>query len=278
MEKQIGIRYSAGTLKNYRTLIKHITKFLEQEFSVNFPLIRVDTPFVYRFEAYLLEETKCNNNGALKVLQRLQKVTTMARQRGHIDENPFRDYKFKFEKTEREYLSIAELKRLKELKINDSTLHWIRKMFMFSCFTGLSYSDVIRLKPQDIVTEDNGTIWVKTFRMKTGSRSNIPLLESALQYIDAPFSDELLFRPLALQTANKGLKQLTIKAEINKKISTHSARHTFATTITLSNDVPLETVSKMLGHSRVRTTQIYARVLDKKVENDMSKLSGKFNF
>jgi integrase len=149
---------------------------------------------------------------------------------------------------------------------------------MFSCFTGLSYSDVIRLKPQDIVTEDNGTIWVKTFRMKTGSRSNIPLLESALQYIDAPFSDELLFRPLALQTANKGLKKLTIKAEINKKISTHSARHTFATTITLSNDVPLETVSKMLGHSRVRTTQIYARVLDKKVENDMSKLSGKFNF
>ena len=278
MEKQIGIRYSAGTLKNYRTLIKHITKFLEQEFSINFPLIRVDSPFVYRFEAYLLEQTKCNNNGALKVLQRLQKVTTMARQRGHIDENPFRDYKFRFEKTEREFLSITELKRLKELQINDSTLHWIRKMFMFSCFTGLSYSDVIRLQPQDIVTEDNGTIWVKTFRMKTGSRSNIPLLEPALQYIDVPFSEELLFRPLALQTANKGLKQLTIKAKINKKISTHSARHTFATTITLSNDVPLETVSKMLGHSRVRTTQIYARVLDKKVENDMSKLSGKFNF
>ena len=149
---------------------------------------------------------------------------------------------------------------------------------MFSCFTGLSYSDVIRLKPQDIVTEENGTIWVKTFRMKTGSRSNIPLLEPALQYFETPFFFFLLFRPLTLQAANRGLKQLAIKAEINKKISTHIARHTFATTITLSNDVPLETISKMLGHSRVRTTQIYARVLDKKVENDMSKLFGKFNF
>lgn len=107
MEKQIGVRYIAWTLKNYRTLIKHVTKFLEQEFHLNYPLIRVDSPFVYRFEAYMLEETKCNNNGALKVLQRLQKVTSMARQRGYIDENPFRDYKFRFEKTQREFLSIA---------------------------------------------------------------------------------------------------------------------------------------------------------------------------
>jgi len=278
MERQIGVRYSSGTLKNYKTLIKHVTNFLKKEYHLEFPLIRIDSAFVYRFEAYMLEETRCNNNGALKVLQRLQKVTTMAKQRGYIDANPFSDYRFKFEKTNRDYLTMAELKRLSDLKLNDNTLIWIRKMFFFSCFTGLSYSDVTTLKPNAIIEEDNGTVWVKTYRTKTGGRSNIPLLETAHKYIEDPYNEEYLFRPLSLQAANRGLKKLAVMAEINKKLSTHIARHTFATTITLCNDVPLETVSKMLGHSRVRTTQIYAKVIDKKVENDMSKLNIKLNF
>jgi len=278
MKKQIGVKYSKGTLKNYKTLLGHVKRFLAKEYNSDLALNGVEPSFVYRFESYLLEKTNCQQNGAMKVLQNLKKIITRSLQKGYIDDHPFKEYKFQFKKTQREFLTIAELKRFSEISLEDKTLCWIRKMFLFSCFTGLSYSDVVSLHQKDIVKEDNGTIWIKTYREKTGGRSNIPLLPPALKCIEKPFSKALLFRPLTLQAVNRGLKQIAKKAEINKKLSTHIARHTFATTITLSNDVPIETISKMLGHSRIQTTQIYARVLDKKVEHDMSKLNAKFNF
>jgi len=275
MEKQIGVKYSKGTLKNYKTLIKHIKNFIKGNYTIDMPLVKVDKAFVYRFEAYLLENTKCHQNGAMKVLQRLKKITTIAKQREYIEKDPFEGYRFKFTKTQRTFLTLNELKSMSELKLKDDTLRWIQKMFMFSSYTGLSYIDSYNLHPSQIVQELNDIIWVKTSRQKTDNRSNVPLLEPALVYITEPYSEERIFKPLTNQCVNRGLKTIAALAGINKKITFHIARHTFATTITLNNNVPIETVSKMLGHSKIQTTQIYAKVLDKKVENDMQKLNKK---
>ena len=274
MQRQIGIRYSKGTLKNYKTLINHVRAFLIKEYHLDIALKSVDTPFIYRFEAYLLEETMCHQNGAMKVLQRLQKVLNMGLQRGYIEKSPFSIYKFKFQKIQRGYLSATELKRIMDIKLDNKTLQCVQNMFVFSCFTGLCYIDTHLLKPEQIV-EENGTLWVKTNREKTGNISNIPILQPAKKYIKKMYSKERVFRPICNQTVNTGLKKIAKKTSINKHITFHMARHTFGTTITLSNDVPIESVSKMMGHSKIITTQIYARVLDKKVELDMEKLSKK---
>ena len=275
MQRQIGICYSKGTLKNYKTLINHIRAFLIKEYHLDIALKSVDTPFIYRFEAYLLEETMCHQNGAMKVLQRLQKVLNMGLQRGYIEKSPFSIYKFKFQKIQRGYLSTMELKRIMDIKLDNKTLQCVQNMFVFSCFTGLCYIDIHLLKPEQIVEEENGILWVKTNREKTGNISNIPILEPAKKYIKTMYSKERVFRPICNQTVNTGLKKIAKKVAINKPITFHMARHTFGTTITLSNDVPIESVSKMMGHSKIITTQIYARVLDKKVELDMEKLSKK---
>ena len=137
------------------------------------------------------------------------------------------------------------------------------------------FIDTHLLKPEQIVEEENGILWIKTNREKTGNISNIPILEPAKKYIKTMYSKERVFRPICNQTVNTGLKKIAKKVAINKPITFHMARHTFGTTITLSNDVPIESVSKMMGHSKIITTQIYARVLDKKVELDMEKLSKK---
>ena len=217
----------------------------------------------------------CHQNGAMKVLQRLQKVLNMGLQRGYIEKSPFSIYKFKFQKIQREYLSATELKRIMDIKLDNKTLQCIQNMFVFSCFTGLCYIDIHLLKPEQIVEEENGILWVKTNREKTGNISNIPILEPAKKYIKTMYSKERVFRPICNQTVNTGLKKIAKKTAIDKPITFHIARHTFGTTITLSNDVPIESVSKMMGHSKIITTQIYARVLDKKVELDMEKLSKK---
>jgi len=274
MQRQIGITFSKGTLKNYKTLFKHLSRFLTKQYNKHLSLKSVDSAFIYRFKDYLLEETKCHQNGAMKVLQNLQKIFNMGIQRGYIEKSPFDRFKFRFQKTYRGHLTDTELNRFAELRLENSTLKCIQSMFLFSCYTGLSYIDSYNLHPKQIL-EENGTLWVKTNREKTGNISNIPILQAAKKYILTNYNEDRVFKPLTNQCVNKGLKEIATRADIEKHITFHLARHTFGTTITLSNDVPIESVSKMMGHSKIRTTQIYAKVLDKKVESDMDKLNKK---
>ncbi|MGB0182888.1 MAG: site-specific integrase [Schleiferiaceae bacterium] len=179
----------------------------------------------------------------------------------------------------RPYLNEEELNRLIGLELHFDRLERVRDMFLFSCFTGLSYADVKKLKREEIECTSEGN-WIKTRRRKTGQRAHIPLLSIAWSVIEKynPFFEELLATDrilpiLSNQKMNAYLKELATLAQIDKQLSFHIARHTFATTVTMLNGVPIESVSKMLGHKSIRSTQLYARIVDQKVGEDMRTLA-----
>jgi len=278
MENQIPDSYSAGTLKNYRTLKKHLTRFIDKEYKrVDLELKRVDRNFIYSFERYLLFNTLCNQNGAMKVLQRFKKITTLSKRKGLIDHDPFEGYRFVFKRKEIEFLTGDEIDRFATLELKIPSEIKTQELFVFALYTGLAYSDMISLKWHQIHSDKGGSQFILNKRKKTGETFIVPLLKPALDILGGKTKKEdgLVFDSISNAYVNRKLKILSQKAKIFKNITFHIARHSFATTITLNNDVPLITVSKMLGHSNTRTTQIYAKVLQKKVSLDMEKLNKK---
>jgi integrase len=200
---------------------------------------------------------------------------------GWISSSPFVNYKGKMKEVERAYLSQVELEAIIEKDFNNARLNLVKDIFVFSCYTGLAYIDVQKLTPSHIVIGIDGEKWIYTHRQKTDTRSNIPLLPVPLQIIekyrehDNCINRNCLLPILSNQKMNAYLKEIADVCNINKELTFHIARHTFATTVTLSNGVPIESVSKMLGHSSIKQTQHYAKVLDKKVSNDMLMLRSK---
>ena len=181
-----------------------------------------------------------------------------------------------------EFLSKEEIQKLVEKELTIKRLDQVKDIFIFSCFTGLAYADVKKLSKNDIVIGIDGDRWIKTKRTKTNTRSNIPLLTTAEaileKYSEHPdvVQSQLLLPVLSNQKMNAYLKEMADVCGINKNLTFHLARHTFATTVTLTNGVPIESVSKMLGHKSLKTTQHYAKILDRKVSEDMQALKNKF--
>lgn len=277
MKNQIPESYSEGTLKNYRTLKKHLSHFIKKSFKQDdIDIQKVDNPFIYKLERHLLFNTLCNQNGAMKVLQRFKKITTLSKRKGLIDDDPFEGYVFSFKRKEIEFLSQDEIDRFSALKLSIPSEIKTQELFVFAIYTGLSYADIISLRWHQIHS-DQGSKYIFNKRKKTGETFIVPLLKPALEILESKIEKKegLVFSSLSNTCVNRKLKKLTKKAMIFKNITFHIARHSFATTITLNNDVPLITVSKMLGHSNVKTTQIYAKVLQKKVSLDMEILNKK---
>lgn len=217
----------------------------------------------------------------MKHLERLMKMVNLAVRLEWLAKDPFRNYKLNFHKTERSYLSERELRLIEETTFRGAGYEKVKDIFLFSCYTGLSYIDVKELKPQQLVLGIDGNLWIHTKREKTNEMVKIPLLPKAKEIIEKYGKDA---RPYVLgkllpvysnQKTNSYLKVIAKACGIHKHITFHTARHTFATTVTLSNGVPIETVSKMLGHTKLTTTQIYARVLERKVGEDMKNLIAK---
>ena len=278
MESQIPDRFSAGTLKNYRTLKKHLKSFISKEYKTeNLELKKIDRHFIYSFERYLLFYTLCNQNGAMKVLQRFKKITTLTKRKGLIDHDPFEGYRFVFKRKEIEFLTSDEIDRLSDLELKIPSEIKTQELFVFALYTGLSFSDIISLRWHQIHKDKEGSQFILNKRKKTGETFIVPLLKPALEILHSKKEKEdgLIFSSITNACVNRKLKILAKKAKIFKNLTFHTARHSFATTITLNNDVPLITVSKMLGHSNTHTTQIYAKVLQKKVSLDMEKLNKK---
>jgi len=278
MQSQIPDNYSAGTLKNYRTLKKHLTHYIYKEYKIeDIELKKVDRHFIYSFESYLLSSPLCNQNGAMKVLQRFKKITTLTKRKGLIDHDPFEGYRFVFKRKEIAFLTGDEIDRFTNLDLKIPSEIKTQELFVFALYTGLAYSDIISLKWHQIHSDKNGSQFILNKRKKTGETFIVPLLKPALEILDSKtkIEDGFVFESITNACVNRKLKILAQKAKIFKNITFHIARHSFATTITLNNDVPLITVSKMLGHSNTRTTQIYAKVLQKKVSLDMEKLNKK---
>jgi site-specific recombinase XerD len=282
--QRIGTDYSIGTFKHYKVTLGKVKAFLQYQYKKSdYLLDDLKFQFITSFELYLKTQDHISHNSAIKHIIRLKKIINMAIANEWLQRNPFSNFKCTYKETNRGYLTQEELDKLEEKIFPVKRLELIRDIFVFQCYTGLAYSDVEKLTPDDINTGIDGEKWIIIYRKKTGERSPIPLLPKALQiiekYKDYPVNKSTgkLLPVKSNQRMNAYLKEIADLCGITKNFSTHLARHTFATTVTLANSVPIETVSKMLGHSSIRTTQIYSKVVDTKVSIDMQKLKTKLS-
>jgi len=275
-----------GTLKNYGATERYLLGYLSTEHKkTDIYLKNISYQFVTGFDKFLRRKKdkkgkkQLSNNGIMKHLERFKKLTNLAIKFEWMDKDPFRDYKMKFEKFDRAYLSQRELNYIEETRFSRVTLETTKNIFLFACYTGMSYIDVKNLTKDNLIKGVNGKDWIYSRREKSQEPIKVPLLEKArsiLYMYENPIS-EFLLPVYTNQKTNSYLKEIAAQCKIPKRLSFHVARHTFATTVTLSNGVPIETVSKLLGHSKLSTTQIYARVLDQKIGNDMDLLQDKLS-
>ena len=284
MEKLIGKDFALGTWKRYNTTKKHVQEYVKSEYRrSDIPVRDVNLKFIKGFEYFLKVTKNCNHNSALKYINNFKKIIRLAVAHEWISKDPFYNYKVQFKTVEREYLTKQELESIVNLEIRMPRLDIVRDMFVFCCFTGLAYIDVKKLTPNNIVPHIDGSQWIQSARQKTRSKLGIPLLPSAMEilekYEDHPKvqNGECVIPVLSNQKSNAYLKEIADRCNIKKNLTTHLARHTFATTVTLSNGMPIETVGKLLGHKNLRTTQHYAKIVNKKVSEDMAILKEKLS-
>ena len=284
LKKLIGKENSYATYQKYNTAKNHFQSFLQKKYQLNDVSIKaVDYQMIQQYSIYLKTEKGCSFNTATKFLQNLKTITSISIRSGWLVKDPFNGISLTLKEVDRPYLTFEELERLIEFNSVFDRLNRVRDFFVFSCYTGLAYIDVKKLKRAEIEGNDEMGFWIRTRRQKTGVRANIPLLEipmsiirnyCQLELLDA---EEPILPILSNQKMNAYLKELADLCNIQKQLSYHVARHTFATTVTMMNGVPIETVSKMLGHKNIHTTQHYARIVDKKVGDDMKLLAAKLN-
>lgn len=275
MEKLVGKDYSFRTLQRYKTTQKHLKSFIADSFKSNdFPVSNLDTKFINSFIYYLKTVVNLSHNSSLKYLAYLKKIVRVAYANGWIDKDPFYNFKLKLQKIDREFLNKEEIIKIMEKEFLIPRMEHVRDVFLFSCYTGLAFSDVQKLTENDIVKGIDGNLWIKTKRTKTKVLSSIPLLPVAEKIIQKyqgnEYPQKKLLPVYSNQKMNSYLKEIADGCGIKKNLTFHMARHTFATTVTLSNGVPIESVSKMLGHSSLKTTQHYAKILDEKLSEDMN--------
>jgi site-specific recombinase XerD len=283
VEALIGKEYAKGTLCRYQTSLKHTIDFLKWKYNLtDIDIKKVDHAFLMEYEFYLRSERKCANNSAVKYIKNFGKIIRICIANRWLIYDPFLNYKNKIKTVDRVYLTTGELQEMTNKDMVTDRLTQVRDIFLFCCFTGLAYADVKKLRRWDLVTGIDGEQWISIKRQKTDTPSRIPLLPSAStlmqRYANHPNCENSgrVLPVLSNQKMNAYLKEIADVCGINKPITFHIARHTFATTVTLLNGVPIESVSKMLGHTNIKTTQHYAKILDIKVGADMAMLKQKY--
>ena len=283
IKELVGKEYASGTLERYKTSLSHTKEFLQWKYNVSdIEINKIDHAFITDYEFWLRSVRNCANNTAVKYIKNFNKIIKLCLANDWLDKNPFANYKSKVKEVERVYLSEEEIQSIIEKDFKTERLSLVRDIFLFSCFTGLAYIDVKNLTKSHISIGIDGEKWIFTHRQKTETASKIPILPLTQMIIDKyaehPQSNnqDKLLPILTNQKMNAYLKEIAGVCEIEKELTFHIARHTFATTVTLTNGVPIESVSKMLGHKNLKTTQHYAKVLDRKVSEDMNILKEKF--
>ena len=277
-----------NTMGQYKTSQRYMMEYILKEYKLtDIPLFNLEYGFIVGFEDFLRSyvpksgQSKIGNNTAMKHIKRLRRMVTLAYRMKWIERDPFVNFKMKIEKKERGFLTDFELLSIEDLSSSIERLMVVKDLFVFSCYTGISYVDIVQLNEDNIVMGIDGSPWIMAERVKTGAPFKIPLLPKAAILIDK-YKDHYrtndtsnLLPKLSNQKLNSYLKEIADLCGIKKNLTFHMARHTFATTVTLSNGVPIETVSKLLGHTKLSTTQIYARVVERKVSDDMALLKSK---
>ena len=283
-------KVTKDTLNHYVTTQNYILEYIESRYKTTDVFLKeLDYKFISGFELFLRNyiskgnNKPIGNNTIVKHMQRINKMINIAINLDWLHKNPFVNYKLSLEKTNREFLTEQELNIINKYQPKIERLRLVKDLFLFSCYTGLSYIDIRNLSPDNIAKGIDGNNWIITKRQKTGISVKVPLLEPAEKLIKSSTENyrkidfNKIFPTISNQKVNSYLKEIADCCGITKNLTFHMARHTFATTVTLSNGIPIETVSKMLGHTKLTTTQIYAKIIDKKVSEDMSILRNKFS-
>ncbi len=283
VKELIGQQYSQSTHRRYEISLGHTRQFiLEYYKSQDLPVTSLKYQFITDYEFWLKTKRKCNHNSTIKYLTNFKKIVHICLKNGWLDRDPFIGFKMTKHETDRPYLTNEELEIISLKSFVSERINQVRDIFLFSCYTGLAYADVQKLKRNEIATGIDGEKWIFTKRQKTETSSRIPILPPAQEILDKYrlhpqcLNKDRLLPILSNQKMNAYLKEIADLCGITKKMTYHTARHTFATTVTLTNGVPIESVSKMLGHKNLKTTQHYAKILDKKVSDDMKSLREKF--
>jgi site-specific recombinase XerD len=278
-EQVLAGNKSKHTLKCIKTTIAKVNAFLKHQYKISdIALNDIKRPFAGEFYHYLTTTEKGCNNTALKYIRTLRRFLKLAVDREWLTINHLANYKCKYVQPNRDYLTMSEVMRLYKKNLHIPRLSEVRDVFLFACFTGFAYQDVYGLTPANLEIGIDGNLWIVTKRGKTNVPENVPLLPIALEIVERykthPWCihNNRLLPVNSNQSFNAFLKEVAILCGIKKNLTTHLARHTFATTITLDNDVPIETVSQLLGHKSIKTTQIYAKISQMKLAKNMQAL------
>ncbi len=270
-----GISKSTHWLSEYtyRLLKEHV----EQKYKRSDLYLReLNIGFIQAFHTFLRTDKGMAQNSSTKHLKLLKKIINVAVANSYMTFNPFMTYKVEREPVEIDFLDEEELRRIINFDTPLPRLERAKDMFLFGCFTGLSYIDIKTLAPEHFERDSAGRIWIKKRRVKTGVLSRIPLLPIAKMILDKYRGGEKLLPIQDPADVNKYLKDIAILCNINKRITFHTSRHTFASTVTLANNISLEVVSKMLGHTNTRMTTHYAKLVDKCIGEQMDRLADTF--
>lgn len=280
-QKLVGKDMAYATYQRYNTCYNHIVAFLQYQFhKSDIPITAVNHKFIVDLEFYFKTVKNCSHNTTTKYLKNFKKITNIALCNEHITKDPFAKISFHFEEVERDFLEDHELQAVINKRFTIERLANVRDIFVFCSLTGLSFSDVKQLKDEHIVRDNNGALWIRKRRQKTKNMCNIPLLDIPRNILDKykgslACKNGVLLPVLSNQRMNSYLKEIADLCGITKQISTHTARHTAATTTFLANGVSIENVAKMLGHSDTKMTRHYAKVLDRSIMSDMQEVNRK---
>lgn len=273
----VGIQKSQKTYEKYERCYRRVVEFLHVKYKASDIALRDLKPiFLVDFEVFLATKHNCSMNTIYKFLQLLRMPILKAQRMGLVFPDPYLGYKMKKEAVDRGYLKEEDVLKIAQKEISIPRLDMVRDLFVFACYTGLAYADIADLRQEHIQKMFDGKMWIVTHRKKTKTNVNVPLLGPAQRILEkyaGRFEDGTVLPVISNQKCNAYLKEIADICGIEQHLTFHLARHTFATTMTLGKGVPIESVSKMLGHTNISTTQIYARITNDKISKDMDNLS-----
>jgi integrase len=282
--KRVGVNRKAGTAKTYRNALNHVSKFVIEKYRItDIPFTALDRSFIEKYDLHLRTECKLSPGTITVMTIRLGTVINHAIAAGIITTNPFAGYERTFPTPKQKYIPREELNRLMTTPLATSSQYTVRDLFLFSCYTGISYGDMRRLTERDLWMAEDGTTWIKSKRVKTGIDYQVPLLDLPLQILEryrdtAP--DGRLLPVYSISHMNYTLKEIARICDISGSVHFHRGRHTYASVVTLSQGVPIETVSRMLGHKGVKMTERYAITTVERIGDEIrdlgERIAGKF--
>ena len=280
----IGKDYAKVTISRFDTCLKYFKEMLLKQYHLkDIPMKEINNAIIQDYIHFLKSKKNLQENTVIRYMKVVKKITNMALANDWIDKNPFMNIHFHEQEVHKEFLTKEELEILRTKVFNVPRLELVRDIFLFQCWTGLAFIDVSELKPEHLVTDNQGNVWIRKSRQKTKIMCNIPLLDIPLAILDKYKGYPLCEKKGTLlpvpcnQKANSYLKEIADLCGIKKNLTTHTGRHTFSTVVALANNVSLENVAKMLGHTNTKMTQRYAKVLDQSILRDMQNVRESFS-